>query len=171
MVVVATLGALNGNILGGARVYYAMAEAGLFFRPVARIHPRFGTPAFALAAQGLVSVALVFTGRFDQLLTSCLFASWLFYAMGGLAVFVLRRRPSLVRPYQVWGYPVLPALFVFCAALLLVSTVVAAPRDTAIGAALLATGLPAYWLFSRKARRRSPRTQGAEGGQRVGRDL
>jgi APA family basic amino acid/polyamine antiporter len=150
MVMVATLGALNGNILGGARVFYAMAEAGLFFRPLGRIHPRFATPAAALAAQGLVSVALVFTGRFEQLLTSCLFASWLFYALGGLAVFVLRRRPDLPRPYRVWGYPVVPALFVLFAALLLASTVVAAPRDAALGTALLATALPAYLWFARR---------------------
>jgi APA family basic amino acid/polyamine antiporter len=152
MVIVATLGALNGNILGGARVFYAMAQEGLFPRSVARIHPRLGTPAVALAAQGAVSIALVFTGRFEQLLTACLFASWLFYALGGLAVFVLRRRPDLPRPYRVWGYPVVPALFVAFAALLLVATVAAAPRDAALGSALLATALPAYLVFARRRR-------------------
>jgi APA family basic amino acid/polyamine antiporter len=152
MVIVATLGALNGNILGGARVFYAMAEEGLFPRSLARIHPRLGTPAVALAAQGAVSIALVFTGRFDQLLTACLFASWLFYALGGLAVFVLRRRKDLPRPYRVWGYPVVPALFVAFAALLLVATVAAAPRDAAVGTALLATALPAYAVFARRRR-------------------
>jgi APA family basic amino acid/polyamine antiporter len=152
MVVIATFGALNGNILGGARVFYAMAGDGLFWRSIGRVHPRFGTPAAALWAQGLVSVAFVFTGKFDELLTSCLFASWLFYAMGGLAVFALRRRRDLERPYLVWGYPVVPALFVVFAALLLVSTVAADPRDTAIGAGLLLTGVPAYFMF----RTRSP---------------
>src|SRR5205807_4714826 len=129
MVVIATVGGLHGNILAGARVLYAMATEGLFWRPAAHVHPRFHTPAVALAAQGIVSVAFVFTGRFDQLLTSCLFASWLFYALGGLAVFVLRRRP-MERPYRVWGYPLVPGLFVVFAGLLLVSTVVADPRDT-----------------------------------------
>jgi APA family basic amino acid/polyamine antiporter len=154
MVVVATFGALNGNILAGARVLYALAAAGLFWRRVERVHPRFGTPAAALAAQGAVSVALVFTGRFDQLLASCLFASWLFYALGGVAVFVLRRRTDLPRPYRVWGYPVVPALFVAFAVLLLVATIAAAPRDAAVGTALLLTGVPAYYLF-RRARRRA----------------
>jgi APA family basic amino acid/polyamine antiporter len=152
MVIVAMLGALNGNILGGARVFYAMAGARLFPRALGRVHPRFGTPALALAAQGAVSIVLVFTGRFEQLLTSCLFASWLFYALGGLAVFVLRtrrHRPALPRPYQVWGYPVVPALFVGFAVLLLASTVAAAPRDALVGSVLLATGGPAYLLFSR----------------------
>jgi basic amino acid/polyamine antiporter, APA family len=157
MVVVATFGALNGNILAGARVLYALAAAGLFWRRVERIHPRFGTPAAALAAQGLVSVALVFTGRFDQLLASCLFASWLFYALGGIAVFVLRRRNDLVRPYRVWGYPIVPALFVAFAVLLLAATIAAAPRDAALGTALLLTGVPAYFLFKRARRaRRDP---------------
>jgi APA family basic amino acid/polyamine antiporter len=150
MVVVATFGALNGNILAGARVLYALAQAGLFWRRVERVHPRFGTPAAALIAQGLVSVALVFTGRFDQLLTSCLFASWLFYALGGVAVFVLRRRRDLQRPYRVWGYPFTPALFIAFAGWLLAATIVAAPRDAAIGSALLLTALPAYHLFRRR---------------------
>ena len=152
MVVIATLGGINGNILGGARVLYAMADAGLFWRAAGRVHPRFGTPATALAVQGLVSVAFVFTGRFDQLLTSCLFASWLFYALGGLAVFVLRRRIDLERPYRVWGYPVVPAAFVLFAALLLMSTVAADPRDAAVGAGLLLTGIPAYLFFRSRAR-------------------
>jgi len=147
MVVIATFGALNGNILGGARVFYAMAADGLFWKPIGRVHPRFLTPANALWAQGAVSVAFVFTGRFDQLLTSCLFASWLFYALGGLAVFALRKRRDLSRPYRVWGYPVVPALFVGFAALLLVATIAADPRDTALGAGLLLTGLPAYYMF------------------------
>jgi APA family basic amino acid/polyamine antiporter len=152
MVIVATFGALNGNILAGARVLFALAQARLFWRRVERVHPRFGTPAAALAAQGLVSVALVFTGRFDQLLASCLFASWLFYALGGIAVFVLRRRPGLERPYRVWGYPVVPALFIAFAVWLLAATIAAAPRDAALGTALLLTGLPAYHLFRRSNR-------------------
>jgi APA family basic amino acid/polyamine antiporter len=147
MVMVATIGALNGNILAGARVFYAMAEEGLFFRPIARIHPRLGTPAISLLVQGAVSVAFVFSGRFEQLLTSCLFASWLFYALGGVAVFVLRRRADLTRPYRVWGYPLVPGFFVAFAALLLVSTAAADPRDAAVGLVLLLTGIPAHLFF------------------------
>src|SRR5207248_1572227 len=137
MVALATLGGLNGNVLGGARVLYAMAHAGVFWRAAGQVHDRFGTPAAALAVQGLVSMAFVLTGRFDQLLTSSLFASWLFYAMGGVAVFVLRRDRRLERPYRVPGYPVVPALFIVFAALLLASTIVADPRDSLLGIALL----------------------------------
>jgi APA family basic amino acid/polyamine antiporter len=151
MVLIATLGGVNGNVLGGARVLYAMADAGVFWRAAGRIHGRFGTPAVALAVQGVVSVAFVFTGRFDQLLASSLFASWLFYALGGLAVFVLRRRGELVRPYRVWGYPWVPAAFVVFATLLLISTVATDPRDAMLGAALLLTAIPAYLLFRSRA--------------------
>jgi APA family basic amino acid/polyamine antiporter len=147
MVVIATLGAINGNVLAGARVLYAMAQSGLFWRAAGNVHPRFGTPAVALIAQGLVSAAFVFTGRFEQLLTSCLFASWLFYGLGGVAVFVLRRRPGLERPYRVWGYPLVPGGYVAFAVLLLLGTIVADPRDTALGAGLLLTGVPAYLFF------------------------
>jgi len=152
MVVISTLGGVNGNILSGARVLYAMAEGGMFPEAVGRVHPLFGTPAIALIVQGVVSIAFVFTGRFDQLLASVLFASWLFYALGGLAVFALRRRPGLERPYRVWGYPWLPAAFVVSAALLVASTVVTDPRDSALGAGLLMTGVPAYLVFRKRAR-------------------
>ena len=154
MVLVATFGGLNGNILGGARILFAMAGDGVFWKAAGRVHPRFGTPAVALIAQAAVSAGFVFTGRFDQLLTSVLFASWLFYGMGGLAVFALRRRRDLRRPYRVRGYPVVPALFVGFAAVLLAATVVSDPRDAAIGAGLLLTGLPAYAWF--RSRTRSP---------------
>jgi len=158
MVVIATLGGINGNILGGARVLYAMADAGLFFRAAGRVHPRFGTPAAALIVQGLVSLAFVFTGGFNQLLTNVLFASWLFYALGGLAVFVLRRRRDLERPYRVWGYPLVPAAFVAFAAFLLAATVGSAPGDAALGFGLLLTGLPAYLFFRNRARSAAPAT-------------
>src|SRR5439155_8552954 len=134
--------------------FFAMSEERLFWRAIGKVHPRFGTPAAALALQGAVSVAFVFTGRFDQLLTSCLFASWLFYALGGVAVFVLRKRTDLERPYKVPGYPVVPAIFILFAAALLVSTIAADPRDAALGAGLLATGVPAYAWF--RSRTRSP---------------
>jgi len=159
MVVIATLGGINGNILGGARVLYAMADAGLFLRAAGRVHPRFGTPAAALIVQGLVSIAFVFTGGFNQLLTNVLFASWLFYALGGLAVFVLRRRHDLERPYRVWGYPVVPAAFVAFAALLLAATVASAPGDAALGGGLLLTGVPAYLFFRNRPRSKAAATQ------------
>ena len=102
-------------------------------------------------AQGVVSIAFVFSGRFDQLLAAFLFVSWIFYGLGGVAVFVLRRRTDLDRPYRVWGYPLVPAAFVASAAVLLAITVAADPRDSALGTALLLTGVPAYVFLNRRA--------------------
>jgi APA family basic amino acid/polyamine antiporter len=145
LVMLAVLGSLNGGILTGPRVLFAMAEDRLFFRAAARIHPRFGTPAIALVLVGVWSSVLVFTGRYDQLLTYAIFASWLFYAMGASAVLVLRaRRPDLPRPYRAWGYPVVPVAFVLFALAFLAHTLATHPRDSAIGAALVAVGLLPY---------------------------
>jgi len=150
LVLVATFGALNGNILGGARVFWAMANEGHFFAPAARIQPRLGTPAVSLAMQGALSAAFVFVGHPDELWTMVVMISWLFYGLGGVAVFVLRRRPGLERPYRVWGYPIVPLVFCAFAAALVVNTIWTDPRDSLIGCALLATALPAYLVFSCK---------------------
>jgi APA family basic amino acid/polyamine antiporter len=158
LVVLATLGGLNGNIMAGPRVFYAMAASGLFFRRAAHIHPRLGTPAVSLLLQGACTVGFVFFGGFEQLLTATLFASWLYYGLGAVAVFVLRRRRDLPRPYRVWGYPIVPAVFLAAAATLLVTTIAADPRDSLIGLALLVSALPAYACF-RWRRRGQDRTQ------------
>ena len=97
-----------------------------------------------------MSVAFVFTGRFEQLLTSCLFASWLFYALGGLAVFALRRDPSLERPYRVPGYPIVPALFVLAALAAVASSVRQNPGNAAKGAGLLLLGVPVFFAWRRR---------------------
>jgi APA family basic amino acid/polyamine antiporter len=152
MVLIATLGSVNGCILGGARVYYAMAEDGLFWRRLASVHPRWGTPAASLIVQGAISTAFVFMGGFNQLLTYCIFASWFFYALGGTAVFVLRRKANRELPYRVWGYPWVPALFLGSTVLLLANTLWASFRDAAIGVALLLTGIPVYFYFARLRR-------------------
>ena len=150
LVLVATFGALNGNILGGARVFWAMAGEGRFFSPAARIHPRLGTPAISLAMQGALSIIFVFVGHPDELWTSVVVVSWLFYGLGGVAVFMLRRRPGLDRPYRVWGYPVVPIVFIAFSIALVANTFVSDPRDSLIGFGLLATAAPAYLFFSRK---------------------
>jgi basic amino acid/polyamine antiporter, APA family len=151
LVLVATFGALNGNIFGGARVFWAMAREKRFFAPAAQIHPRLRTPSVSLAMQGALSVAFVFVGYPDQLWTSVVLASWLFYGLGGVAVFVLRRRPELQRPYHVWGYPIVPIIFIAFAAALVANTIVSDPRDSLIGVGLMATAVPAYFFFSRKS--------------------
>ena len=105
IVAVSMFGANNGFVFTGARIYYAMARAGLFFKSLARIHPRYQTPVASLLAQGAWSCVLVLSGTYDQLITYIVFASWVFYAMSCGAVIILRKRkPELPRPYKTWGY-------------------------------------------------------------------
>jgi APA family basic amino acid/polyamine antiporter len=149
-VIISTFGANNGFIFTGARIYYAMAREGLFFRRCAEIHPRFQTPLVSLVGQGIWSCLLVLTGTFEQLFTYVIFASWIFYAMSCGAVIILRRRsPDAPRPYRAWGYPYAPVLFILFAAGLVINTMIESPRETAIGALLVAAGIPVY-LFRRR---------------------
>ncbi|MFO0679447.1 MAG: amino acid permease [Polyangiaceae bacterium] len=151
LVMLAVVGSLHGGILTGPRVLYAMAKNGMFFRAAATVHPRFRTPTVALGILAVWSVALVFTGRYEQLLTAALFTSWLFYALAGAAVVVLRKkRPDLPRPYRALGYPWSPVLFVLFAAYFLVQTVLSDPRDAGIGLGLVLSGLGPYAWFTRK---------------------
>jgi APA family basic amino acid/polyamine antiporter len=152
VILVAVLGATHGSILTGARVYYAMAQDGLFFVSVGRVHPRFRTPHIALIVQGIWSCVLVVSGRYDQLFTYAMFSSLLLYAAAVASVFTLRRtKPDLPRPYRVWGYPVVPFLFLLAIAALIVNTLIERPMESLTGLGFLALGLPAY-LFLRRRR-------------------
>ena len=143
--------ALNGSILTGSRVPYAMARDGLFFRSFSSVHPAFHTPGVAIIGLGLWASVVVLSGRYDQLLTFVIFASWLLYGMTTAAVFVLRRkRPDLHRPYRTLGYPVIPALFVIAALLIEVVTLIHSPRESILGIILIAAGLPFYFVWKQR---------------------
>jgi len=151
-VLVSTFGCVNGLTLAGARVVYAMARDGLFFRSAAWVHPRHHTPSRALLAHGLVAGLLTLTGTYSDLLTLTAFSSLLFNVLTVVGLFVLRRRrPDLARPYRVWGYPLVPLLFVAVALFFLVYMPVADPRNTSFGLLLTAAGLPAYYYWRRRA--------------------
>jgi APA family basic amino acid/polyamine antiporter len=150
-ILVSTFGCVNGLTLAGARVVYAMSRDGLFFQAVARVHPRHRTPAAALLLHGLVAGVLTLTGTYSDLLTMTAFSSLLFNVLTVAGLFVLRRRrPDLPRPYRVWGYPVVPVLFVAVAAFFLVYMPVADPRNTGLGLLLTAAGIPAYLYWRRR---------------------
>ncbi len=150
-ILVSTLGSNNGIILTAARIPYAMARGGLFFRWGARVHPRFGTPVLALVAESAIGAALTLTGTYVQLTTYVVFASFLFYAMSSGAVIRLRARaPDLPRPYRTWGYPVTPIVFIAFATWLVGNTILEAPRDAGIGAGLILLGLPGYFYWKRR---------------------
>ncbi len=150
-ILVSTLGANNGIILTAARIPYAMARGGLFFRSQGTVHPRFATPVTALATQGVISAVLALTGRYDQLFTYVVFAQFLFYALGCGAVMRLRRvAPDIARPYRTWGYPVTPIVFIAFALWLVANTIKEKPLDAAVGAGLIMVGLPGYWYWKKR---------------------
>jgi len=150
-VVVSIFGCLSSTILWAARIYLPMAEDGVFFRSLARIHPRYRTPSTSIVSQGVWAIALTFSGTYEQLFTYVIFAVFLFHAATGAAVFVLRRaRPDAPRPYRVWGYPVLPLVFTITALAFVANTLVEKPRESGLGLVLLALGVPAYLWWRRK---------------------
>ncbi|HTM50259.1 MAG TPA: amino acid permease [Bryobacteraceae bacterium] len=143
--------ALNGSILSGSRVPYAMARDGLFFAPMSRVHPDYHTPGISILALSGWAAILVLSGRYDQLFTYVIFASWILYGMTTAAVIVLRRkRPDMARPYRTFGYPWVPIVFVISALSLIVSTLVNSPRESMMGIVLVLIGLPFYYYWSKR---------------------
>jgi APA family basic amino acid/polyamine antiporter len=142
---------LNGTIMSGARVPFAAARDRLFFSQFAHIHPRFQSPSTSLLVQGMLStLLLLFLSRFQQFFELAVFAEWLFYMLSASTVFVYRyTRPDASRPYEVWGYPWLPAIFVICAAAILVSSYASNLKGSLMGTALILLGLPVLWLVRR----------------------
>jgi amino acid transporter len=153
-VMISIFAALNGSILSGSRVPYAMARDGLFFRSVATVHPKYKTPGNSMILLCLWSCIVVLSGWFDDLYNFVIFGSWILYLMTAVSVFVLRRkRPDLARPYRVIGYPVVPVLFIGVAALLLVSTLQTRPRESLMGLGLMALGIPFYFFWRKQSTR------------------
>jgi APA family basic amino acid/polyamine antiporter len=153
-VLVSTFGTDNGMILSGPRVTYAMSRDKVFFECMGKVHPKYRTPHVSVAVQGLWSALLTLSGRFDQLFTYVIFAAWLFYAMTTAGVIVLRiRRPRAPRPYRTWGYPYIPLLFILASSALLVNTLIADPRDSLFGLAIVLLGVPVYLGFRRRNRK------------------
>ncbi len=150
LVMLSTFGTANGTILASARVSYAMARDGLFFRSLGHVHPYFHTPARALLVQGMWASLLVFSGTFDQLTDMAIFVQWIFYCLGALGIFVLRKKePMTARPYRVWGYPVVPAVFVLFAAVYVGVTLIEGLRNALLGLLLVALGIPFYFYWRR----------------------
>jgi len=137
--------ALNGSILTGSRVPYAMARDGVFFSRLAGVHPRHHTPAASILLLSAWSALLVLSGRYEELFTYVIFASWILYGMATAAVVVLRsKRPDLARPYRTPGYPAVPVLFVAVAICLLFSTLLESPRESVLGLVIIFAGVPYY---------------------------
>jgi APA family basic amino acid/polyamine antiporter len=155
-ILVSTFGCANGLILSGARVYYAMAKDGLFFRSVAKLHPTYKTPAVSLMVQMGWTCLLCISGSYGQLLDYIIFAALLFYILAIAALFVLRRtRPNAQRPYRAVGYPVLPAIYILMASFVDVVLLRYKPQFTWPGLIVVLLGIPVYFAWSRGAAKSS----------------
>ncbi|MGH9837964.1 MAG: APC family permease [Blastocatellia bacterium] len=147
-IMLAIIGALNGTILTGARVPYAMALDGLFPRRIAELNERSRAPVRAIMLQAVWASALALLGTFDQLTNYAVFSMWLFYVLTTAAVFVLRRKlPDIPRPYKTLGYPVTPAVFILVGVWLLSNTLQTNPVEAGVGLLLISLGLPVYCYF------------------------
>jgi basic amino acid/polyamine antiporter, APA family len=150
LVILSTFGALNGVTMTGPRVFFAMARDGLFFRPVAAVHPAFGTPHVAIGLAAGLGILYVSVRTFEQLAEAFVLGIWPFYVLCVLAVFLLRRRrPGAARPYRAWGYPLVPVLFLLASLAMLGNALVRQPLTTLLGFGIILSGVPVYRLWTR----------------------
>ena len=156
-ILISTFGCNNGLILSGARVYYAMAKDGLFFKKVGTLHPKYKTPAVSLAVQAVWTCILCLSGTYGQLLDYIIFAVLVFYILTILGLFVLRfKRPDAERPYKAFGYPVLPAIYIAMALFIDVVLLRYKPQYTWPGLVIVLLGIPVYFLWSRRSSAPAP---------------
>ena len=157
LVFISVFGCLSITVLTAARIYLPMAQDGLFFRSLAKIHPVHRTPSACIVAQCAWSIVLAFSGTYEQLGTYVIFTMFLFHTATGAALFVLRRtRPDQPRPYRAWGYPWTPIAFILTACVFLISTLSTRPVESLWGLLLMALGLPAYVWWRRTSTSTSP---------------
>lgn len=150
LIVITTFGCIHASIVSNSRIYFAMANENLFFTRAGKTNRR-NAPATSLWMQGLWSCLLVLSGTFDQLTDMLIFAAFIFYGAMALGVIILRKRaPHESRPYKVWGYPFVPAIFFLFSIALVFNSVITRPREAIIGLLLIASGIPFYFFFNRK---------------------
>ena len=153
LILFTTLGCTNATILMPPRIYQTMAQDGIFFEKAKEIHPVYNTPTPALWMQGGWASILVLSGNFDQLTEMLIFVAFFFYGATTLGVFILRvREPNTPRPYKVWGYPFVPAIFVLFCATLIPITIINSPREAGLGLLLMFSGVPFYLYWRMKMR-------------------
>jgi APA family basic amino acid/polyamine antiporter len=153
-VMISSFSSLNGSMLASPRVFFAMADDGLLFRPIAKVHPRYKTPYVAIILAAILGVALVMSRSFERLTDTFVLAIWPFYALGVAAIYRLRaRRPDLLRPYRAIGYPVVPAIFIASVAAFVINSLMNDTTNSVITFAVILAGLPVYEMaFARRGR-------------------
>src|SRR5579872_211298 len=145
---------LNGSMMTGPRIFFAMADRGLFFQIVARVSPRFHSPSVAIWLATALGVIYVLRNDFAQLADKFILGIWPFYALSVAGVFVLRRkRPDLERPYRVWGYPVVPGLFLVASVGMVANALATDPVNTGVTMGIILAGIPVYYLWTWSRRR------------------
>ena len=148
VVMISAIGALTGSMMTGPRIFFAMADRGLFFRTIARVSPRFQSPSVAIWLATVLGVVYVLFNDFQQLADKFILGIWPFYALAVASVFVLRRtRPDLVRPYRTWGYPVVPVLFLLASLGMVVNALWTDPLNTGVTFAIILAGIPVYLVW------------------------
>lgn len=150
LVIFSTFGALNGIILCGPRVYYSMAQDGFLFRWVGDVHIRHRTPHKAILVQALWSSVLVVTGTYRVLFTRVVYTEWIFFALLAFGLFLFRRRPGLSRGFKIWGYPVVPAIFILFSLAVVANQLVSDPAESLFGVSLVLLGVPVYYLWAKR---------------------
>lgn len=150
LVMLSAFGALNGSTMTGPRILYAMADDGLFFKPIALIHPKYATPWAAITLTSALGVAYVSVRSFERLAGDFILGIWPFYALAVGAVFVLRRRrPDLERPYRTAGYPLVPIVFLLASVLMLGNSLIQQPGSTLLDFGIILFGIPVFFLWTR----------------------
>jgi len=150
LVIVSTFGAVNGIILVGPRVYYQMAQDGTIFRWLGAVHPAFGTPHRAIVVQAIWASILASTNTYGALFSRVIYTEWIFFAAMAGGLFFLRRRPGYRPTYRIWGYPIVPIVFIVSSAVIVAMQLSAVPADSAVGLGMVLIGLPVYFLWSRR---------------------
>jgi APA family basic amino acid/polyamine antiporter len=155
-IAISTLGFLSQGMLTAPRVYYAMAEDGVFFRSVARVHPRTRVPILAIALQGVVAIIIALSGTYEQILGYVVSVDFIFFGLTGLSLFVFRRRIQEAAHFRTPGHPVTTLVFTLACWLVVIGTFAKSPRDSIVGVGILLAGLPAYWFWQRRTNSLSP---------------
>jgi APA family basic amino acid/polyamine antiporter len=150
IVAASTFGALNGVILSGPRAYLAMARDGLLVAWAAAIHPRFHTPHRAIVLQGIWAIVLVSTGTYRVLFTRVVYTEWIFFALMAAGLMRLRARGTYTPAYRVWGYPIVPLIFIICSAYIVINQIATDPAESRMGLLLVGAGWPVYMIWLRK---------------------
>ena len=150
VVIISMFGSLNGNILVGPRISYAMAKDKLFFSKAAEVHPKFHTPGNAIMIQGVWASVLALSGTFEEIITLVVFVNFMMWIAASSTVFVLRKKqPELDRPYKVWGYPYVPAFFIIFSSAIMINTFFESPQQSLMGIGLTLLGIPAYLYWKK----------------------